>query len=395
MNILYVVSLYPCWSETFIVREINELRNRGHNVYIVSLKKQSENLIHNDAKDNIENVLYPGSMHVQMAQFFRYVLIKPLTMLSLIARLIAKFYKTPVALLKSIATILRTLSVVDGVRKLNIDHIHAHWATYPSTSALLLGQILGKKFSFTSHAHDIFLEDHLIKYKSDCSKFVATISSYNKNLLIGDYNVDEEKIKIIHCGIEMDNYQASDKNKNNVFLSVGRFDEIKGFKYLVEAANILVKRKINVKFEIIGDGELKNEIVEAIKKYSLDDTVSLLGSREQVFVREKMRQCKAFVLPCVQTNTGNMDGIPVVLMESMAMTTTVVSTYVSGIPELITNNVNGFLVDQKNSEQLANLLEEIIKNDVDPSIKRSARKKIESDFNIVHEVSKLECLMRS
>jgi len=389
MNLLYIVSLYPCWSETFIVREMKSLQEQGVNINVLSLRGDKEEFVQKNDIESVNSVIYTKGLFFQLLAFIKYFILHPVLITSLLVKNTISFWSAPLTLVKNISTILRTLSVINQLD--GVDHIHAHWATYPSTAALLISKITGKTFSFTSHAHDIFLENHFIKDKVNASKFSVTISNFNVKLLGKIKGINAKKIKVIHCAIDPNSYKVENLKKEFNILAVGRFDEIKGFKYLIDAISELHKNNVEITCNIIGSGELKEALVEQTKKHSLEKYIVFHGAKQQHEVRDMMLKSEMFVLPSIKTDKGNMDGIPVVLMESMALGTPVISTRVSGIPELINDKVNGYLIDEKNTTQLTEVINTLINLDdaTRENVISNARKTIETDFNINIEANKL------
>ncbi len=397
MKILYVVSLYPCWSETFIVREINTLIKRGHTVYIASLKHDCEEFAHPDALQNKDRVIYPSGTAKQLLALTKVFFQNPFRLTELLLSSIAKFWNKPEPLFKTFASLARAASMVEVIKPLDIQHIHAHWATYPSTASVLLSDVLHTPFSFTSHAHDIFVEDQLIKYKVDRCKFACTISHHNVRWLASKYGADSSKVHVVHCGIDLEQMRSfGEVERNTSILAVGRFDEIKGFKYLIEAIGILKSEYPDIHCELVGavDGDTLTPLQARISELGIEENIDLLGAQSQDVVVEKMKSCGVFVLPCVVGSDGNMDGIPVVLMEAMALGTPVVSTGISGIPELIEHEKNGILVEPNDPLSLARGIKCTLSGkNLDERVK-AARERITNEFNIEHEVSKLETLFR-
>jgi len=389
MNLLYVVSLYPCWSETFIVREMKFFKEQGVNIDVLSLRGNTEEFVQENDIESVNSVVYTKSIFSQVMSLSKYFIIHPVLISTWFLKNFYSFWHSPLTLLKNISTILRTLSVIQEFD--HIDHIHAHWATYPSTAAMLISQLTGKTFSFTSHAHDIFLENHFIKDKVNASKFSVTISNFNVSLLNKLKGINSSKIKVVHCAIDLNEYLIENHTKEFNILAVGRFDEIKGFKYLIDAISILQSKNISISCNIVGSGELHDELISQTNTLGLTNNVIFHSAKPQNEIRKLMQKSDMFVLPSIETSSGNMDGIPVVLMESMALGTPVVSTYVSGIPELIKNEFNGFLVEQKNSVKLAEVID-VMLNMADTEKQElivNARKTIEDDFNINVEANKL------
>jgi len=398
MKILYIVSLFPCWSETFIVREIYALKKKGVDVAILSLKNTAEEIIQTDTQELSSSVIYPSPKVLLSLKALVTFLKRPFTNTKILLSIITSLRSRPGSLLKSIATWWITLGMTSDVNKLNIDHIHAHWATYPSTSALILSKNTDRPFSFTSHAHDIFLEDHLLKEKITESKFSVTISDYNKNRLSSQLSIDlDSKMNVVHCAIDVNRHVFSTSNRSsNTILAVGRLDHIKGFSVLIDACNEY--KNMGGEFEciIIGNGPLKEQLQKQINDYKLSDHIRLVGVMPQEKIKEYLLNATLFVLPSVVTQKGDMDGIPVALMEAMAAGAPVISTNVSGIPELINNNINGLIVEPNNPHQLAAAISELLNNvDLRQKFSSAARHSIESDFSIDKEVDKLYSLFNN
>ena len=267
----------------------------------------------------------------------------------------------------------------------SIDQIHSHFLTGPTSIAMFLSKYLEIPFSFTMHASLIYIDPLMLRTKLIKCKKAITISTYNKEYLLSKYGTEfEKKIKIIHCGIDVNNFcsQKIKKKSPPLILAVGQLTERKGFRYILDACDIL--RNLNISFHcnIIGDGEKKN-LMDKYNALNLHRCVSFLGSQPQDVVKSMLQEASIFVLPSIITTNGMREGIPVALMEAMAMELPVVSTKTVGIPELIENGREGFLVEQKNSEQLATALKKLLEDDnLKNKMGKEGRKKVEKYFNI-------------
>jgi len=356
LRVLYVVSMFPCWSETFIVREIQALLQRGVDVRILSLRPASERLVQRDARALADRVLYPPPWPLAIWRVGREILRSPRRALEAPVLLIRHLWRRPAELSKSLVAWFRTTALVPALRTWAPDHVHAHWATYPSTAAMCLAEALGCRFSFTAHAHDIFQHDHLLARKLQHAAFTATISDFNRQLLQQRYPQSQNaRIEIVRCGIP----PASASRRRlpalgeNVLLSVGRLDEIKGFATLVRACGVLADQGRRFKCRIIGDGPLRAELETQIERLELQPWIELTGAMPWEEIDRAMRRAGVFALASQRSLAGNMDGIPVVLMEAMAVGTPVVSTSISGIPELVENETTGLLVPPQDEAALA------------------------------------------
>jgi colanic acid/amylovoran biosynthesis glycosyltransferase len=391
-RILYVVSLFPCWSETFIVREIDELVRRGVDVRILSLRHPSEKLVQTDAQALLGRVSYPPKGGALLWRALREVLSAPLTSLRELAELSAGLLRDPLAWLKSLAVWLRTLGSLPDIRRLRVQHIHAHWATYPSTAAMWMSGRLDVRFSFTAHAHDIFVNNQLVKRKLDRAAFGVTISSFNRHYLADRISPRaHEVLRIVHCGVPTQRlrYEPQGRIAGRI-LSVGRLDPIKGFEHLIDACALLAEQGVDFDCHILGDGPLRAALEQRVHRLGLAGRISLKGACPQEQVQAAMRQASVFALACVVTPQGDRDGIPVALMEAMASGVPVVSTTVSGIPELVIDGVTGRLASPADAVALARCLALQLADTAQArQMAHAARAHVEREFDVSVETGKL------
>ncbi len=393
---LYVVSLFPCWSETFIVREISTLIALGVDVRIVSLKRPTEKMVQPDAAQLLDRVWHPQSA---LIAGWRVGLIKlryPLIMLKLFGLLLRGLWKQPLVLLKSMFALMRGIEHLDGIRRFDPDFIHSHWATYPSTVALALSRLTGKPYGFTCHAHDIFVDNQLLETKLTDAALPITISRYNVDYLSENITpIARDRLQVVHCGVDLPNFMFQrDGRETDTLIAVGRLDPIKGFDVLLLAFAKLAKAGVSFRCNIIGEGPQRAGLEQSIAMLDLRDCVHLAGARPQAEVRALLHSATAFVLPSTIAADGNRDGIPVALMEAMAVGAPVISTRVSGIPELIENDVSGLLVDGGDADGLAAAIQRLLGDgDLRERLARSAREVVERDFDAANEASKLLAAM--
>lgn len=392
LKVLYVVSLFPCWSETFIVREIRALLTRGVDVRILSLRHPFEELVQSDAQELEGRALYPPGFARALLKVVLQVVRRPRASLVPLFQILSGLRTRPVSLAKTLVVWWRALAMADVVSETGAKLIHAHWATYPSTAAMILSRLLGIPFSFTTHAHDMFLEDHLLRQKLERCLFVVTISEFNRRFLADRYGERAvARLRVIHCGLPLHEFAyAPDGREEGTLLAVGRLDEVKGFEYLVEACGLLRDRGVDFRCEIVGEGELRERLVARLASLNLSSRVRLLGAQGQEQVRERLHRASVFVLPSVVAADGNMDGIPVALMEAMAVGLPVVTTRVSGIPELVRSGENGLLAAPADAAGLADLVASLLEDrGLRERLAAQARRTIEEEFDVVTEAGKL------
>jgi glycosyltransferase involved in cell wall biosynthesis len=305
---------------------------------------------------------------------------------------IAARIQRPIDKAKSLEALLRGLEHLSWIREFDPDVIHAHWATFPSTVAWALAKILDKPFGFTCHAHDIFVNDHLLREKIESAKVAVTISRYNVEYLAEKATPKaREKLNIVHCGVDLTTIPfRADGREPGQIMAVGRLDPIKGFDVLIDALGELAQNGRRVRARIIGEGPLEATMKASIARYGLSDMVEMTGALPQPEVRKSLYASSIFALPSVVTPAGDRDGIPVSLMEAMAAGTPSVSTRVSGIPELIGHEREGLLVPERDPKALAAALARLLD---DPALgarlAQAARVKVESEFDAAKEARKL------
>jgi len=285
---------------------------------------------------------------------------------------------------------LISLNTARVLKSLRVERIHAHFASTNAIRGMLLAELLNLPFSCTGHGSDILLyplpslSDIIMK-----SHPFITISQYNKNKLIESYNGLARNIKVVHCGVNLSKFVPKDgvNREPPIILSVTWLRKVKGVEYLIDACEILINKAIDFKCIIVGGGYLAQKIKQLIEEKSLNKFVQLKGPLPHEQVIKLYQKGDIFVLPSLS------EGIPIVLMEAMAMQLPVVATRITGIPELVTDGENGFLAAPRDPRTIANKIERLLN---DPELRnqmgKKAREKVTVDFNIEKNVRLLEKL---
>ncbi|TKJ02706.1 colanic acid biosynthesis glycosyltransferase WcaL, partial [Bacillus cereus] len=206
----------------------------------------------------------------------------------------------------------------------------------------------------------------------------------NKLLNLG---AKSENITIHHMGVNLNKFEYVPpeliETKYIKVLLIGRLTAKKGIDVAIESVHYLREKGFSVFLTVIGDGEEKENLQNMIKKFNLEDRIILKGWLTQETVNQYIKESTLIILPSRTAKNGDMEGIPVSLMEAMARGKLVISTYHSGIPELIKNEYNGWLVPENDSLALAEKVEEVIsKKNLWPMISYNARRTIYEEFNI-------------
>jgi colanic acid/amylovoran biosynthesis glycosyltransferase len=281
------------------------------------------------------------------------------------------------------------------LEKAEVHVIHAHFAWLSASAAMVIGRLLDLPFTVTSHACDIYSpENDLLCLIAQTADRLITISNYNRQAIIDLCpQIAQEKIAVIHCGIDLDQFQSvaiPQKNATFNILSVGSLVEKKGHEYLIQACWVLKEQGLNFHCTIVGRGERQMALEQLIADLNVADVVTLAGAQEQPGVREKLRSSDVFVLACVVAQNNDRDGIPVAMMEALAMGVPVVSTYVSGVPELIQHQQNGLLVPERDSEALAAAIMQLAKDKTwRQRLSVNGRASVTSEFDIRKNAQRL------
>lgn len=397
LRVLYVVSLFPCWSETFIAREIASLIASGVDVRILSLKPPSEKLVQQIAVPLLPRVQHPLRFPHSLLRMLGAFVRKPAAFGGAFLHIAWRLRGQPATLAKSLVALARGMAQLGWIETFAPHAIHAHWATYPSTVAWALSRATGIPYGFTAHAHDIFVDDQLLKEKIETASVPITISRYNIGWLSEQVTpLARERLHIVHCGVDLKTTPVHrDGREARLLVAVGRLDPIKGFDVLVESLGLLHARGVDFRCRIIGEGPQRGELEAAIARLGLAGKVELAGVMPQESVQAALRAATVFVLPSVVAADGNRDGIPVALMEAMAIGTPVVSTRVSGIPELIEDGSEGLLADPYDVPALAAALERLLEDDeLRAHLAEAGRRKIEAEFDAHAEAMKLLARLR-
>ena len=394
-RVLYVVSQFPSLSETFIAREIQALIDLGVDVRILSLKFHRERIVQPQAAALLARVMYPAGRGQAALAGIAAFLRRPMVTSSFLFALLLGLWRNPVALAKSWAAIFRALSRLEDIRRFAPQLLHAPWATYPATVAWLLSRQLELPFSFTSRAHDIFIEDHMMARKLDDAALAVTITEYNQRFMARWMpEPGAVPVHVVHSSLNLPELPFVRSGRDPLKLvSVGRLVPMKGFDVLLRALAALRDRGIEVSCTIIGEGPERARLERMRATLGLESVVALPGAMPQGDVVRHMSESALMVLPCVVAPNGQSDGIPNVLMEAMATGLPVISTRISGIPELVENGVSGSLVEPGDAVALAFAIEGLLQDPQRREVYAQAgRRKVERDFDVRIEAKRLHGL---
>jgi len=273
------------------------------------------------------------------------------------------------------------------------DHLHVHFAHIPTDIAMYASSLSSIPFSVTAHANDIFERGWLLKEKVDRSSFFATISEFNKKHL-AEIGVNTQKLEIIRCGVDPSQFSPKEVVASNQVIKIGvigRLVEKKGIDILIEAVTVLKAQGKRIELHIAGSGPLEKSLKSLVSRNNLDKKeVVFLGAIPHADVAAFIKSLDMFVLPCRQGENGDIDGIPVVLMEAMLSGVPVITSNLSGIPELVIDQITGLLLEENDIEALVVAIKKMIVNDeLRVEISSNAIDKVKKDFSLQINTGKL------
>lgn len=387
MKIAYVLEIFPKLSESFIVNEIVELLKNGHDVRIFSMILPVE-----DIKHEVVNEY----KLLERTHYFSFNRIFKVNLINLLKYFLLGVFQD-IANLKIYTNIfefnLKLAYFATIMHKNRMELIHAHFASMGIVSRRV-SKMLGIPYTLTAHAFDIYMnpdEDNL-RVVLENALCIVTISEYNKNHLEGKIGI-MNRIDVIRCGIDIDRFsplRRSMANDGMELLTVTRLVEKKGLEYLIRAIPIVIKEIPDCNLTIVGSGPLNDQLHQLVHDLKLEGYIQFKGDQSDLELMHYYENAEMFILPCIIAENGDRDGIPVAIMEAMAMELPVISTMVSGIPELVEDGVSGILVSQKDEKAIADA---IIKLHKDRNLRLEMGKKgrqiIEYKYNIVSESEKL------
>ena len=375
----YVLKVYPRISQTFVLTEILAHERAGLPMDIFSLRRTDDTRFH-AALAQVQSPVFQVDRATTKAALV-------LEQLREQAQHLPKLWDVIRDSGASAEDLLQAAQLSRAVLERGIVHLHVHFGTVGTVVARLASQITGVSYSFTAHAKDIYhesvVEDELRQKLADAAA-VVTVSQFNVNYLQRKYESAAQQVKLIYNGLDLQAFRFQPGGtRPPLILGVGRLVEKKGFSYLVDACSILRARGVNFRCEIAGGGVLESDLKKQVEARGLDDVVRLVGPMSQSDVKLKIREAALLAAPCVHAEDSDRDGLPTILLESMALGTPCISTPVTGIPEVLHHLDTGLMVAERDSEELADACAKLLADKaLADGLTRGARKLIEQRFDI-------------
>ncbi|GEM_PF-90735 len=374
-KVAFVLSQFPCYDETFILRELVELKRSGLGYIIYSIKRCKDKVIHDNAELLIGDTRYLPFISLRLVAINLYYLIRhPVRYLGAFMHVFVGNLKSPDFFIKSMAGWLQMAGFAWMAKWEKVTHVHGQWATYPATYAYVISRLNGISFSFTGHAHDIYVDTTMLEEKMREAEFVTTCTRDNVGYLERLLREAEagsnlnSKIIVNYHGVDLerfvrDNRPSTIDNRPIRILSVGTLSDAKGFDILIEACKILKERGLDFECTIAGGGPLESELKLIANRYTLNANLKFTGYISQEDLLPIYTKADIFVLLPRQKNHW---GIPNVLIEAAAAKLAIITTRLPAVPELVEDGKTGFIVPEEDPRAVA---EKVLELAGDPALR--------------------------
>lgn len=386
----YLISQYPTLSHSFLFREVRGLRALGLDVRVASVIRPPANVsgLSEEEKQEIARTYYVrAAAGTWIKAHTRVLFSRPLAYLDGLALAFASSGWNGLRLLRHLRFFGEAIVVGAWLRKNSLAHVHTHFA---SATAWFAQRVFGLTISMTIHGSDEFIDPagFCMSGKVAASRLVIAISRYGYSQILRFSQPDDwDRVKIVRLGINPADFEpgpAPPEDAAFQLISVGRIVPVKAHRFLIRACARLLSQGRALHLTLVGDGPERSPLEKLVNDLGISEAVTFTGAVENRAVRDLVRRSHCFVI------SSFAEGIPVAMMEAMALEVACIGTNVMGIPELIEHGSNGLLVLPAHDESLSAAIERFID---DPQFRRSCalngRRKILAEFDLDVNVATL------
>jgi glycosyltransferase involved in cell wall biosynthesis len=387
-RVAYLVKRFPRLSETFVLNEFLQLRKHGLEASLYALLDPAEAVIDPAAEQLMPELRYVNLAGMPWRSRWRLLrgagaqaVMRPIGLARVTWALVSVHRSIP-----SLRHAAEALWLARELRRDGVSHLHAHFAHSPAAVAYLCRLAGGPPFSFTAHAKDLYTTlPRNLRIRAHAARFVITCTESNARFLrdlLGDAAV--VPIHVVHHGTDIQRFHpASRRPKSGLILSVGRLVPKKGYQTLLEALSRVMRDGHEFRVEVYGGGPQRAELEKMAERLGLGPRVSFHGARPPDEIIDAYARASLFVLAPHVLENGDRDGIPNVLVEAMAAGVPVVSTRMSGIPELIEDGLDGILVEPEDIDALAAAIGRLLDDTaLADRLAAAGRRKMEGSFDL-------------
>jgi len=394
MKIAYTMSRFPKLTETFVLYEILALEAQGVEVEVYPLLRETQTVEHPEAERLARRAHYHPFLSLPiLAANLHYLLRKPRAYVATIAEVLRGTLRSRNFFVGALGVLPKSVLFAREMERAGVDHLHAHFATHPAVAALIVHRLTGIPFSFTAHGSDLHVDRTMLDVKVAASRFTVTVSRFNREVIVRECGEwARGKVRVVRCGVDPEVFRPHRGGGGEALriLCVGSFEEVKGHRYLMDACRMLKDRGVGFTCHLVGDGPRRSEIEEQIRRLGLRSEVVVHGPLPRGEVADQLSRADVAVLASVPTKEGKKEGVPVALMEAMASALPVVSSDLSGIPELVEHDLTGILVAPRDARGLADAF---VRLAAEPALResmgRAGRAKVLAEYHLERNASEL------
>jgi len=391
LKVAFVMSRFPKITETFVIREMVEMERQGVEVEVYPLQRERTSVMHPEVDSFVRRAHFTPWLSIAMLKAHgRYFLNQPRNYLQTLGTLLSANLGSIRYFAGAVAFFPKAVYIASLMRSAGVDHVHAHFASHPAAVAYVIHRLTGIPFSFVAHGSDLHCDQHMLSEKTQQAAAVIAISDDNRRMILdvcGTHN--DLKVHTVHCGVDLEEFCP--RSEPTPFergvgafqlLCIGTLHEVKGQRYLLEACRSLLERGVDFECHFAGDGPDLQALEKQAHALGLNDRVYFHGRCAGPRIRELLEIADVLVTPSVPTRSGRREGIPVVLIEAMASGVPVVSSDLSGIPELVKHEQTGLLAQPGDAAGIAASLHRL-HNDRQLRLRLAVagRQEVESEFN--------------
>lgn len=392
--IAYLINAYPKVSHSFIRREIAALESRGLAVTRFSIRPPAELVDPDDLAESARTiVLLDGGIGRLVTATVRLFVRRPVAWLRTATLAVSTGLGSDRGLSRHLVYFAEACLLARRMAQHDIRHLHAHFGTNPADVAMYAGSLTGVPYSFTVHGPEEFDRPAALRLrrKIQRAQFVVAISSFGRSQLYRwAHYADWPKIHVVRCGLNAELFDGLHQPVPDTqqLVSIGRLCEQKGHPLLVRAVAELTNRGYNLRLVIVGDGELRPSLERLISDYGLENNVIITGWQSGEQVKAWLQSSRALVL------ASFAEGLPVVIMEALALGRPVIATMVAAIPELVTTDC-GWLIPAGSVDDLAAAMAAVLDCPPDrlTAMGLSGIQRIRQRHNVEHEADRLARLL--
>ena len=374
-SLLYLAARMPELTETFVYRELFGLRKRGVDVIAGSVRPPAHFV--DEALGPLSDQTFIVYAPATLAALPLALALHPALALGALLDAVRADHSSVTSRLKHVLQAMMGIAAGWRLRGRRIKHVHVHMAHVPATVGLYLARTVGARFSFTGHAADLFVDRAALRFKLDRAAFVACISHWHRGFYSNVAALPADRLPIIRCSVALPD---AIRPESTEIVTVARLVPKKGIDLLIGA--FAAADVGDWTLRILGDGPERDALEALAAQLGVANRITFEGARPHAACLAAIAEAGLFVLQCRTAANGDMDGIPVVLMEAMAAGRAVVAGDLPAIRELIDHDHSGLLVTPNDPAALAQAFQRLI---ADPALRRKfaerARSRIEMEFS--------------